>query len=1135
MGVIVKLFDANETNFSSNGLMTLQPLKCIETKKKSLNGWYVDVELPIKYCDKIEQDMIIFVNTKEKGGQAFRIGNITKQNRKISFTANHVAFDSERYFLLDVRPTNLSIDGYLKWINERTDKKTPFSFSSNVADSGTNYFVRKTLLEALKTVDENYNGVFDFDNFNIKFLQKVGNDNGFSIIYGKNLQSIKAVEDWSGVVTRLYPEGPDGLMLPEKYIESDIQYNQPYTRTEKFDFDTSVEDDEGNSTDLSLEEKISTLRNLANDYIEENKVPKINYTISSDVNQSLCIGDIVHLKHPFVNIKTEVQEYQYNVLSQRVETLTFGNYERDVKKAFNSIKEAITENKQNNSKLLELIDKQTDLINRLNKEGYVYIDENEILILDALPKENAKQVWRFGLGGLGFSNNGYKGPFIYAFTQDGKFNADFIQANSITVNHLASDVGSALDISSNKSIKLIVDHYQSSLYKYEVGSGNLFNNCQQFLTKDYENKNKVEISDMPLGIDKSFLKGNEICISVSIDIINGIVGELNNRIGVEFDVGYADGTKKTYSVYWYLGQYNLQYLIQTSTVDHEERIWATYKLENKEIASVSNLKLVIDLNAEKASVSNPKVEFGTKPTGADFDLDYVHDELIVIENKYTTIEQNLESVRIATVDNLNKITQINSNLNTVTSDIDSLEVDTSNLHQALSTVNAEVSSINGTITSMQTTISETVTKQSELISTVDSLDLKTSKHEEKITSITTTVNSNKTAIDNTNTNLSNLSKSTDSSISTINTTIKEIKTDYTEIKSTVDTLTLKASSQEEKITSIDGSITDINGNVSSIEGNISTITSRLDSAEISLKPTNIIMAVNSQIGDGSSIYGTSFSIDKDGVHITGGGLDITGGFMGTQKLFYVDTNGYLNAVNLKATNAQIAGTITGSTISGSTITGGKITGSDIRFLSSDGSTEYIVINDYGIKIDGANAPYTFTTNKGGYFELSTADGFLYNMCSPISYRPSKGSSDVWYAAFANGCNRFRWVSNLTGTSYLELQTFFGAYGLNAFKSDSIYKTNICNSELKAIEVIKSIKHRQFNWIESGYHNKCGYIAQELMQIDESFVLGIEQDDGTTRYQVDETTLLPVMSKALQELIEKVEILERRLNENGISY
>lgn len=1133
--MIIKLFDTNEKKFNNNGLGNIQPLKCIETKKKSLNGWYVEVELPIKYFGMIKQDMIILVKTKEKGAQPFRIGNITKQNRKISFTANHVAFDSERYFLLDVRPTNLSIDGYLKWINERTDKKTPFSFSSNVADSGTNYFVRKTLLEALKTADENYNGVFDFDNFNIKFLQKVGNDNGFSIIYGKNLQSIKAVEDWSGVVTRLYPEGPDGLMLPEKYIESDIQYNQPYTRTEKFDFDTSVEDDEGNSTDLSLEEKISTLRNLANDYIEENKVPKINYTISSDVNQSLCIGDIVHLKHPFVNIKTEVQEYQYNVLSQRVETLTFGNYERDVKKAFNSIKEAITENKQNNSKLLELIDKQTDLINRLNKEGYVYIDENEILILDALPKENAKQVWRFGLGGLGFSNNGYKGPFIYAFTQDGKFNADFIQANSITVNHLASDVGSALDISSNKSIKLIVDHYQSSLYKYEVGSGNLFNNCQQFLTKDYENKNKVEISDMPLGIDKSFLKGNEICISVSIDIINGIVGELNNRIGVEFDVGYADGTKKTYSVYWYLGQYNLQYLIQTSTVDHEERIWATYKLENKEIASVSNLKLVINLNAEKASVSNPKVEFGTKPTGADFDLDYVHDELIVIENKYTTIEQNLESVRIATVDNLNKITQINSNLNTVTSDIDSLEVDTSNLHQALSTVNAEVSSINGTITSMQTTISETVTKQSELISTVDSLDLKTSKHEEKITSITTTVNSNKTAIDNTNTNLSNLSKSTDSSISTINTTIKEIKTDYTEIKSTVDTLTLKASSQEEKITSIDGSITDINGNVSSIEGNISTITSRLDSAEISLKPTNIIMAVNSQIGDGSSIYGTSFSIDKDGVHITGGGLDITGGFMGTQKLFYVDTNGYLNAVNLKATNAQIAGTITGSTISGSTITGGKITGSDIRFLSSDGSTEYIVINDYGIKIDGANAPYTFTTNKGGYFELSTADGFLYNMCSPISYRPSKGSSDVWYAAFANGCNRFRWVSNLTGTSYLELQTFFGAYGLNAFKSDSIYKTNICNSELKAIEVIKSIKHRQFNWIESGYHNKCGYIAQELMQIDESFVLGIEQNDGTTRYQVDETTLLPVMSKALQELIEKVEILERRLNENGISY
>lgn len=105
-------------------------------------------------------------------------------------------------------------------------------------------------------------------------------------------------------------------------------------------------------------------------------------------------------------------------------------------------------------------------------------------------------------------------------------------------------------------------------------------------------------------------------------------------------MGYADGTKKTYSVYWYLGQFDLQYLLQTSTADHEERIWAHFKLEDKEISSVSNLKMIIDLNAERAVVANPKVEFGTRPTGFDFDLGYVRDNITTIEENYTqTIKQ----------------------------------------------------------------------------------------------------------------------------------------------------------------------------------------------------------------------------------------------------------------------------------------------------------------------------------------------------------------------------------------------------------------------------------------------------------------------------------------------------------------
>ena len=53
-----------------------------------------------------------------------------------------------------------------------------------------------------------------------------------------------------------------------------------------------------------------------------------------------------------------------------------------------------------------------------------------------------------------------------------------------------------------------------------------------------------------------------------------------------------------------------------------------------------------------------------------------------------------------------------------------------------------------------------------------------------------------------------------------------------------------------------------------------------------------------------------------------------------------------------------------------------------------------------------------------------------------------------------------------------------------------------------------------------------------MQLNESFVLGIDQEDGSTKYQVNETTLLPVISKAVQELIDRVENLERKLENYG---
>ena len=255
------------------------------------------------------------------------------------------------------------------------------------------------------------------------------------------MQSMEIYEDWSSVCTRIYPVGYDGITLPEEFLESDIQYEKPYSRV--IDFQTDLEE----------------LRKNAQKYIEENKYPKTSYTIVSNINDRMEIGDTISVLHPLVTIKTEVLEYQYDIISKKVKSLTFGNYSRDVKAKFDNIKSSINEVTQTLSKQELVIKQQTDLINSLNKTGYVYIDENEILILDKLPKQTAKNVWRFGLGGLGFSSNGYEGPFEIAITIDGQINAKFITTGTMSVARIEGLQNSLNDLL--VQIQLNSDNIQS--------------------------------------------------------------------------------------------------------------------------------------------------------------------------------------------------------------------------------------------------------------------------------------------------------------------------------------------------------------------------------------------------------------------------------------------------------------------------------------------------------------------------------------------------------------------------------------------------------------------------------------------------------------------------------------------------
>lgn len=531
---MIKIFDENDRDFSSNGNIAINPIKCKERKKKSLNGWYLDVEVDIKYKEYILQDKLCVVKTKSKANpQAFRIENPKITNNVISFTANHVMFDAKRYLLYDVRPTLQDGQNALSYINERTDKISPFTVYSNVEAIRTAYFVRRNLLEAWQVIEERWGGTFDADNWTIRLLNSVGNDNGETIAYGKNMQGIQIFEDWSNVCTKICPVGYDGITLPERYLESEVQYETPYTK--KVEFQTEIEDEE--KTEAAL---IEELRINATAYLEVNQYPKVSYEVTSNINQNMEIGDTIYVKHPLVTLQTEVLEYEHNLLTDKIELLIFGNYTRDVKSKFDSIKETIQNIAQEVSTQEAVIDHQTNLINTLNKTGYVYIDENEILILDTLPRENATNVWRFGLGGIGFSSNGYEGPFGTAMTMDGQINADFITTGKLSVerieglgNQISLEVSNQLkdtqdDVDEinrviNEELKVQLDGLTNTLDN--TGGSNLVRNSVGIFNNDYwegtiDTINTTEVKNNT--ISQNAIRLNNAKISQTIQVKNGI-------------------------------------------------------------------------------------------------------------------------------------------------------------------------------------------------------------------------------------------------------------------------------------------------------------------------------------------------------------------------------------------------------------------------------------------------------------------------------------------------------------------------------------------------------------------------------------------------------------------------------------
>lgn len=451
------LFPANATSFNTNGLGRLEPTKCTVIEER--NGQYelsciVPVSSP-HYSD-IRNNMIIAVSPSDGATiQAFRIYQITEPlNGLVTLSARHISYDLSYNSVMPF--TADSCSAALLGLNSYAVETQPFTFwtdKSVVADFAVKVPqpIRSCLGGQRGSILDIYGGVYEWDNWTVKLWTRRGSDNGVTLRYGKNITDLSQEQNLESVVTGIVPFWANEstvVTLPEKSVDSAYASQYPYKRTVPVDFSSEWE-----STPTAAQ-----LRTRAQSYVVANKIgiPKISLkvsfvalwqteeykTVAPLERVKLC--DTVHIIFERYNIDAvaEVVRTEWDVLNERYLSIELGEARANLANTLVQMNEQTNQAlAETTSELQGAIDRATNIITGQNG-GWLKINSDsnnrpyELLIMDAPDETQATKLWRWNIGGLGYSKDGYEGPYGTAMTMNGEIVANFITSGEMSANRV---------------------------------------------------------------------------------------------------------------------------------------------------------------------------------------------------------------------------------------------------------------------------------------------------------------------------------------------------------------------------------------------------------------------------------------------------------------------------------------------------------------------------------------------------------------------------------------------------------------------------------------------------------------------------------------------------------------------------
>lgn len=478
--MIPVLYKANATDFTTYGIGVLKDCTSCEVTEERNGAYECEFKYPITgaiYKELATERIVKAKPNDTAADQEFRIYRITTPiNGEVTVYAQHISYDLSNIAALQWASESISPAPAMERVFQNT--ATPHGFTCQTDYSAAKPFsvakpqsVRACLGGVAGSFLDLWGGEFEWDNFKVIHHQGRGKHTGVVIEYGKNLTDLEHDSENTDVYTDLLPyaivTAEDGtetaITLPEVLLPiADTTLVQRKTLIRDF---TSYFDDENPPTEDGL-------RAYANNYLKNNPLGRAVPTLTvafeplwkqpdyAAVLERVSLCDTVTIRHSVLGItaKAKVITTVYDTLAEKYVSITLGSAKANL---LNNVSAAEAAAEDAAAK----IDRFPVLMNTAIKNatglitgqtgGYVVLNTDgetgkpyELLILDTPSIEDAVNVWRWNVGGLGFSGNGYNGPYETAITADGQIVADFITSGTLVANIIKAGVLQSQDGSS---------------------------------------------------------------------------------------------------------------------------------------------------------------------------------------------------------------------------------------------------------------------------------------------------------------------------------------------------------------------------------------------------------------------------------------------------------------------------------------------------------------------------------------------------------------------------------------------------------------------------------------------------------------------------------------------------------------